>query len=172
MNHHLPIEQLVRRWDTRFQLGFAQDAKRRIRPSARVAYSASPDGLHVLAAGEEALVEPIAELIDVYGPRLEIVPPAVRLIRGVQVKEPIGEVRISVAKAYRDAVASALLARGAKAMSEHAGFRHAVLRYEAPMASLLGLPVELARLTGGTAKHWTALSHYALVTGDPGPRAA
>jgi hypothetical protein len=44
-----------------------------------------------------------------------------------------------------------------------------VLRYEAPLAALLGLPAELAALSEGRAKHWTALSHYAIVTGDPGP---
>jgi translation elongation factor EF-G len=47
-----------------------------------------------------------------------------------------------------------------------------VLRYEAPLARLLGLPAELARLTSGTARYWIVLSHYAPVTGDPGGRAA
>ena len=46
--------------------------------------------------------------------------------------------------------------------------RDCVLRYEAPLASLLGLPGQLARLSMGTAKHWVVLSHYALVTGGPG----
>jgi hypothetical protein len=49
---------------------------------------------------------------------------------------------------------------------------YCVLRYEAPLANLLGLPAELERLTGGSARHWIVLSHYALVTRDPGPRAA
>jgi hypothetical protein len=47
-----------------------------------------------------------------------------------------------------------------------------VLRYEAPLARLLGLSAELARLGAGGAKHWIALSHYALVTGGPDGDAA
>ena len=35
-----------------------------------------------------------------------------------------------------------------------------IMRYEAPLADLLGLPEELDRLTGGTAMHWMMLSHY------------
>ena len=47
-----------------------------------------------------------------------------------------------------------------------------VLRYEAPLARLIGLPAELERLTSSTARYWIVLSHYALVTGGPGGRAA
>mgnify|MGYP007056835434 CR=1 FL=1 len=39
MNFHLPIEQLVRRTDTRFQLGFATEAKERV--SARDEFAVS-----------------------------------------------------------------------------------------------------------------------------------
>lgn len=49
---------------------------------------------------------------------------------------------------------------------------YCVLRYEARFADLLGLPAELAQLTGGKGKHWIMLSHYAIVTRDPGGRAA
>jgi hypothetical protein len=37
---------------------------------------------------------------------------------------------------------------------------------------VLGLPAELARLTSGSARYWILLSHYALVTRDPGGSAA
>jgi hypothetical protein len=69
-------------------------------------------------------------------------------------------------------VKRALFARGATAEEEHARSRFAVLRYEAPLARLIGLPAELVRLTSGTARYWIVLSHYALVTGGPGGRAA
>ena len=49
MNFDLPIEQLVRRTDTRFQLGFATEAKERISAGEAFALSASRRGLHVLA---------------------------------------------------------------------------------------------------------------------------
>jgi hypothetical protein len=55
---------------------------------------------------------------------------------------------------------------------EHARSRRAVLRYEAPLARVLGLPAELARLTSASARYWILLSHYALVTRHPGGSAA
>ena len=49
MNFDLPIEQLVRRTDTRFQLGFATEAKERVPARDEFVLSASRKGLHVLA---------------------------------------------------------------------------------------------------------------------------
>jgi predicted membrane GTPase involved in stress response len=172
MNFDLPIEQLVRRMDTRFQLGFATEAKARVPAGDGFALSATRKGLRVLARNEDALAAPVRALRGAYGPSLEVGPPMVRLIEGVQVQEPIMHVRISLETAYREAVRRALLARGATAEDEHAGARLAVLRYEAPLARLIGLPDELVRLTSGTSRYWIVLSHYALVTGDPGGTAA
>lgn len=172
MNFDLPIEQLVRRTDTRFQLGFATEAKERVPARDEFALSASRKGLHVLARNEDGLSAPIEALRRAYGPSLAVEEPQVRLIEGVQVQEPIMHVRISLETAYLDAVKRALLARGATAEEERARSRYAVLRYEAPLARLIGLPAELVRLTSGTARYWIVLSHYALVTRDPGGRAA
>ena len=61
---------------------------------------------------------------------------------------------------------------GAQLTEEYARSTYCVLRYQAPLANLLGLSAELDELGAGSAKHWVALSHYALVPGDPGPRAA
>jgi translation elongation factor EF-G len=99
-------------------------------------------------------------------------PPRVRLIEGVQVKEPIMHVRISMYESARKLVKRALQRRGAALCEEYVRSRYCVLRAEAPLADLLGFSSELARLTAGTAKHWIALSHYAIVTRDPGGRAA
>ena len=64
--------------------------------------------------------------------------------------------------------------RGATPSEEYVRSSYGVLRYEAPLADLLGLPTELSLLTSGKAKHWIVLSHYALVQRepDPGGRAA
>ena len=172
MNFDLPIEQLVRRTDTRFQLGFATEAKARLRAQDEFVLSPSRRGLHVLARNEEGLAAPVGALRDAYGKSLEVGPPTVRLIEGVQVQEPIMHVRIALETQYQEAVKQALLAREATLEEEHARSRRAVLRYEAPLARLLGLPVELNQLTAGSARYWIVLSHYALVTGDPGGRAA
>jgi predicted membrane GTPase involved in stress response len=172
MNFDFPIEQLVRRTDTRFQLGFATEAKARVPAREEFVLSASRRGLHVLARNEDSLYTPIEALRQAYGPSLAVEEPQVRLIEGVQVQEPIMHVRISLETVYQDAVKRALLARGASGEEEYARSRLAVLRYEAPLARLIGLPAELVRLTSGTARYWIVLSHYALVTRGPGGRAA
>jgi predicted membrane GTPase involved in stress response len=172
MNFDLPIEQLVRRTDTRFQLGFATEAKERLRTRDEFALSPSRRGLHVLARNEDGLAAPVSALRDAYGPSLEVGPPTVRLIEGVQVQEPIMHVRIALETGHQEAVKQVLLARGARLEEAHARSRRAVLRCEAPLARLLGLPAELNQLTAGNAQYWIVLSHYALVTRDPGGRAA
>ena len=172
MNFDMPIEQLVRRVDTRFQLGFASEAKQRIPGTDEFALSPSRRGLHVRARNEDSLAKPVRSLHDTYGAAVQIGPPTVRLIEGVYVQEPIMHVRISLETAHRESVKSALLKREAMLEEEYVRTRHAVLRYEAPLARLLGLPAELKQLTSGAARYWIVLSHYAFVTGDPGGRAA
>ena len=172
MNFDLPIEQLVRRTDTRSQLGFANEAKGRVPAREEFVLSASRRGLQVLARNEDSLSAPIEVLRRAYGPSLVVEEPQVRLIEGLQVQEPIMHVRISLEIAYQDAVKRGLLVRGATAEEEYSRSRLAVLRYEAPLARLIGLPAELVRLTLGTARYWIVLSHYALVTRGPTRRAA
>jgi predicted membrane GTPase involved in stress response len=172
MHPDLPIEQLLRCRDTRFQFGFASEAKRLVPAREEFVLSASNNGLHVLGRNEESLAAPVEVLREVYGPRLEVQPPRVRLIEGVQVQEPIMHVRVSLQVHHREAVKQALAARGATLSEEYARSTYCVLRYQAPLADLLGLPAELDRLTAGAARHWIVLSHYALVTRDPGGRAA
>jgi predicted membrane GTPase involved in stress response len=168
----LPIEQLVRRKDTRFQLGFATEAKLRLPPNEDFALAPSPKGLRVLGRNEDALGTPVEILRDIYGAKVQVLPPEVRLIEGVQVKQPIMHVRVSMELRFLAAVKRALLERGAVPEEEHARSRYCVLRYLAPLAHLLGLPAELALVTEGTARHWIVLSHYGLVNRDPGGRAA
>jgi hypothetical protein len=172
MHPDMPIEQLVRRTDTKFQFGFAAEACARIPSTEEFVLHSSRTGLHVLARNEESLAPPVEVLRELYGSRLEVDRPRVRLLHGVQVKQPIMHIRISLEARFLDAVSRAMLGRGAIATEEYARGRHCVLRYEAPLADLLGLPDELARITGGAAKHWIALSHYGLVTRPPGGDAA
>jgi predicted membrane GTPase involved in stress response len=168
----LPIEQLVRRKGMAFQFAFATEARELLPPRDEFVLNASHKGLRVLAKNEESLAPPLAALRDVYGESLEVEPPKVRLIEGVQVQEPIMHVRISMYADFREAVKRALRKRGATLSEEYVRSTYCVLRWEAPLADLLGLSAELARLSAGTAKHWIALSHYAIVTRDPGGKAA
>ena len=172
MNFDLPIQQLVKRTGTRSQLGFANEAKARVRARDDFLLYATRRGLRVLGRKEESLCAPIAALRQTYGPSLAVQEPKVRLIKGKQVLEPVMHVRVSLETAYRGAVKAALLARGATAAAEHTRTRLAVLIYEAPLARLMGLAVELARITSGTARCWIVLSHYVSLKPDPGGRAA
>lgn len=172
MHLDMPIEQRVRRTDTRFQMGFAVEARERLGESEEFALQSARDGLVVLARNEEALEPPLQVLRQVYGSKLDVERPRVRLIGGVQLKEPIMHVRISLEARFLDEVGRAMLGRGAVPTEEYARGRHCVLRYEAPLADLLGLHLELARITECSAHHCVALSHYALVIRDPGGNAA
>jgi len=168
----LPLEQLVKRRGMAFQFAFATEAKALVPAADDFAVTASHKGLHVLARDEEGLVRPVLVLRQAYGESLELAPPRVRLIKGVQVREPIMNLRISMYAEFRAAVKKALRGRGATLTGEYVRATYCVLRYEARLADLLGFPAELRRLTAGSAKHWIALSHYAIVTRDPGGSAA
>jgi predicted membrane GTPase involved in stress response len=172
MHPDLPIEQLVRRRGMAFQFAFATEAKERLPRDEEFELNASHKGLRVLGRNEEALVRPVATLRDLYGASLEVAPPRVRLIEGVQVREPIMHLRVSLPTQFREPVKRSLGRRGAALCEEYVRGTWCVLRYEAPLARLLGLSAELARLGAGGAKHWIALSHYALVTGGPDGDAA
>jgi len=171
VNYDLPIEQTVRRTDTRFQRGFAVEAIERVATGETFALSPSREGLLVLARNEDGLAAPVGTLREVYGNALEVGEPRVRLIKGTQVQEPVMHVRISLDITDLDVVKRALHARRATLEEEYARSRRAVLRYEAPLARLIGLPAEIVQLTSRRARYWIVLSHYALVTGDPGSAA-
>ena len=172
MYFDLPLEQLVKRRGVAFQFAFATEAKELVPSTADFAVTASHKGLHVLARDEEGLVRPLLVLREVYGEALELAPPRVRLLEGAQVKEPIMQLRISMYTEFRAVVKNALRGRGAILTEEYVRATYCVLRYEARLADLLGFPAELRRLTAGSARHWIALSLYALVTRDPGGSAA
>jgi hypothetical protein len=109
----LPIQQLLRRKDTRFQLGFAHEAREILPQSDEFHAAPCPKGLQVLGRNEDALERPVEVLRDVYGAKIHVRPPEVRLIEGVQIKQPVMHVRIRGEKALLAAVKRALLERGA-----------------------------------------------------------
>jgi len=172
MDFEMPIEQTAQRLDTRFQLGFANQARTLLRESDEFVLRPAHVGLRVLARNEEALEAPVETLRDLYGEKLRLLPPRVRLMEGVQVREPIMHVRITVPERFRMAIKDAMRARRIGLEEEYLRTSWCVLRYEGPLARLLGLSAELAMRSGSTAQARVALSHYALVIGDPGGAAA
>jgi predicted membrane GTPase involved in stress response len=158
---HLPVEQLVRCTHERLRPRFVAEAKELFPDNDDYLVAGSPAGLLVLAQNELALEEPVAILREVYGSRIAVQAPRARRIGGARPQEPVMQLRVSLPRRHAEAVKEALATRGAMPAGEYSSANHCVLRYEAPLARLLGLPTELARLTGGRARHWTALSHYA-----------
>jgi translation elongation factor EF-G len=108
--------------------------------------------LHVLARDEPSLGLPLAVLRAAYGPMLDVQ----ERERG----EPIMDVRIGLEKRCLQEVRAALMLRGANPSEEYVGAHYCVLRFEAPLADLLGLPKQLAQLTSGKATHQIVLSRY------------
>jgi predicted membrane GTPase involved in stress response len=159
MHLELPLEQLFRVHGKGPQLSFATEAMERMPRRNDFVATPSPLGLHVLAKDEEALEVPAGTLREAYGKDLDIVPPRVRLIEGVRVEEPIMHVEITVDRRHDVKVRRTMARRNAKPSAEFERLL-SIMRYEAPLADLLGLPAELDRLTGGTAMHWMVLSHY------------
>ncbi len=168
----LPIEQLVRRTDTRFQQGFAREAAERVPPGEDFRLRASRDGLLVLARNEQALSLPVNVLRDAYGPAVHVGHPRARYLGNGRIQEPVVHMRIALNVEALCAVKRALLARGATPVEEDVRGRRAVLRYEAPLARLIGVPDDVANLTSGRGDVRVVLSHYAPVMGDPGGSAA
>ena len=142
MHLHLPIEQLVQRVDTAFQFGFATEAK------------------ELLPEGEEFLLN--ASHRDCM------------CSRATKRRSPCRAMFCSMCTGR--AFASTRLACGSsrayRSRSRSCTCVSACRRYKAPLADLLGLPAELRKLTEGRAKQSVALSHYAIVTRDPGGKAA
>ena len=157
---HLPVEQLVRCNDTRFQPAFAEEASRLFPENSEYLVAGSPAGLRILAQNEQALEMPVAILREVYGPVIAVHAPRARLIPGARPRQPVMEVRISLERRFAESVKAAMASRGATPAAEYASETRCILRYEAPLARLLGLPAELSRLTHGRARHWTVLSRY------------
>lgn len=70
----LPIEQLARRLDTRFQFGFAAEARNLVPEAEDFVLAPSPRGLPVLGRNEQCLAMPAEVLREVYGERVALSP--------------------------------------------------------------------------------------------------
>lgn len=172
MHFQYPLEALAQKRLVTRQDEFAQRARQAVRDSDDVRFHLSPRGLRILAADEDVLARVAEVLRDLYGDFVEMHPPRVRLMPGNPVQEPIMSVRVSTRPSHRNAVREELHARGATIAEECARSHVYIVRGEAPLASLLGLPSRLDALTGATALHWIRLNRYAPVPSGPGSGAA
>jgi hypothetical protein len=167
-----PLEALVRRRGNANQLEFARAAQRAM-PRARQAVLHPLDrGLAIFAANEAALEEPKRVLREAYGDLVEMRDPRVRYLPGTPLREPIMQIRITARRAHADALLAELRQRGAQLLDESLLTRVYVLRAEAPLAALLGLPARIDAITAGQGMYWIWLARYGEVPPPEGPEAA
>jgi translation elongation factor EF-G len=96
----------------------------------------------------------------------------VRVIPGEPEQEPVMAVRVTARAEYAAALVGELRRRGARILEECYRGRVFVLRAEAPLALLLGLPASVRAITDGTSDPAIRLVRYAPIVGDSGPGAA
>ncbi len=169
MYFQYPLEALARSRASASQLDFAHEARRALADSDEVLYEPHDRGLAIFAANEDALEAPRRVLHDLYGEFLELRHPKVRYMPGEPRLEPIMHVRIAARREHADAILQELRARRARILEDIVRPRDFVVRAEAPLAVLLGLPALLDVITGGHAAHAIRLLRYAPLPTDPGP---
>jgi translation elongation factor EF-G len=163
MYFQYPLETLARKRGTRSQIEFAQEAKRVLRDTDDVLFEAMDRGLAIFAANEDAVAASVRMLEETYAGRVEVRRPVVRLMRGEPVQQPVMYVSVTARREHAGIVVQKLRARGVLIAEEILRPREVVIRGEAPLACLLGLPAELAQATGNSSSHVIRLTHYAPV---------
>ena len=172
MNFQYPLETLARRRATASQLDFAREARGVFDDDDDTLFEAHDHGLAIFAANEDALERPVQVLRQLYGDQVEVRRPKVRYLPGEPLHEPIMHVRVSVRREFADAVVRELRQRGARIVEQCVRPRLVIVRAEAPLAVLLGLPALLEVMTDGTASHAIRLLHYAPLPPELDPLAA
>jgi elongation factor G-like protein len=167
-----PLEALAMNSLVASQEHFAREARRAVRDTEDVRFEASSDGLRICAADEDALASAALMLRRVYGGSVQVAAPAVRLMPGPPIREPVMSIRVSTRGDYNAMVRHELRSRGARLLEECSASRLFVVRGEAPLTRVLGLSAKLRLLTNNTSVHWIRLSHYAALPADPEPTAA
>ena len=161
MYYQYPLETLARKRGTRSQMEFARKAKAVLRDTDDVLFEAIDRGLVIFAANEDAIDASARVLGESFANKVEVRPPVVRLMRGEPVQQPMMYVGVTARREHAGLVVQKLRARGVVIVEETLRPREVVVRGEATLAYLLGLPAELAAATDGTASHVIRLTHYA-----------
>ena len=161
MYYQYPLETLARRKRADSQMDFARQARSALRDSDELLARPLATGLALFAANEDALEEPARILREIYGDFVDLRSPRVRIIPGEPAQEPIMAVRISARAEHAGAIVAELRRRGTRILEECFRGRVFILRAEAPLALLLGLPGAVRAITEGTADAAIRLVRYA-----------
>ena len=172
MYYQYPLETLARGRHVESQIEFAQRAKGALVDSDELLARPRPAGLALFCANEEALEQPVRILRDLYGDSIELRPSRARIIPGNPAQQPIMAVRVVARVEHAAVIIAELRRRGTRIDEECVRGRSLIVRAEAPLALLLGLPDALRALTGDIATHSIRLVRYAPVPSGPGPEAA
>jgi len=164
MYYQYPLETLARGRRVESQIEFAQGAKAALDDSDELLARPRPAGLALFAANEDALEQPMRILRDLYGDQVELRPSRARIIPGNPAQQPIMAVRVVARVEHTGAILSELRRRGMHLEEECVRGRTLIVRGEAALARLLGLPDALHAATEGTATHAIRLVRYAPVT--------
>ena len=160
MYYQYPLEALARMRGNRSQLEFARAARAALDENDEILLEPLDNGLVIFAAHEEALASPVRALGEIYGDGLEIRGPKVRNMPGEPPQEPIMHVRITTRPEWVACVLRELHLRRAHLLEECARGRIVVLRAEAPLSLLVGLPGLLDAMTGGDTTCTVRLVRY------------
>jgi hypothetical protein len=160
MYYQYPLEVVARRRGASSQIDFARAARSTIAGDDEVMPQAMARGLVLFAANEEALGRPVRALEEIFGDELEIRGPRVRMIPGKPPQEPIMHVRVATRRAVTWDVLQELRLREARILEECVRGRLVVIRAEAPLSLLVGLPAILGALTEGEAQCSMRLVRY------------
>jgi hypothetical protein len=171
MYYQYPLEALARRKRAESQLEFARQARVALQDSDELLARPLESGLALFAANEDALEAPARILRDIYGDFVELRSPRVRVIPGEPEQEPVMAVRVTSRAEHAGRIVGELRRRGARILEECHRGRVFVVRAEAPLALLLGLPAAVRAITEGTADPSVRLVRYAPVD-ESGPGAA
>jgi hypothetical protein len=167
MHFQYPLESLARRRAALDQLAFAREAHGMLADSDEVMSQPLSHGLAIFAAHEDALEGTRSILRDLYGDFVQVRQPKVRYMPGMPAHEPIMHVRVSARREHAVVLVAELKRRGARVVEECLRSRVFIVRAEAPLAALLGLPGRLDEMTQGLAQHSIRLVRYAPIQGDP-----
>ena len=163
MYYQYPLETLARRKRSASQIDFARQARSALQDTDELLARPLEAGLALFAANEDALVEPARILRDIYGDFVEVRSPRVRVIPGEPDQEPVMAVRVAARGEHAGAIVGELRRRDALILEECLRGRVFIVRAEAPLARLLGLPAAVRAITGGTAEPAIRLVRYAPV---------
>jgi hypothetical protein len=167
MHFQYPLETIARKRKAQSQLEFAREAKSVLVDSDEALFEPHPHGLAIFAANEEALAQPTRLLRDLWGDFVEVQRPKVRYMPGEPPHQPIMHVRVATRREFAVRVLAELRARRARILEECTRDRAFIVRAEAPLAAVLGLPAKLDALTGGDAASVIRLLGYSPVSPDP-----